>query len=323
MEQNIEAIERAVSVHLPGRTVQAVKDRGVWSRRIVEVTLDGGNVVFFKIELGSPLGTIKEPQVVRLFHDHGLPAPRVLAVDTSCEVIPYPYLVQERLGGARLGDLLDQVNEADALAIYEAMGRFYSRLHAIHYERSGWWVEAPDKPVDVLPNDFMYNAEIVGGSGKRALEQGRITKRTYNRAVALWAKHMDYLKDHRPSLVHGSLFLWTVYLDRDDGDWYITKLMDLNDVLWWDPAYDLAFLRYPPFGEVSAARWEAFLHSYGPAPERKRLLFYAVMQRLCAAMGTYLEPQTARNKAWSTRCLEDVDIFMDEIEPLSPGASPR
>lgn len=317
MDQIIEAeaIERAVRVHLPGRTVQAIKDRGRWARRIVEVTLGGGEVVFFKMEDPENLiGTIKEPQVVQLFRDHGLPAPRVLAVDTSCEIIPYAYLIQERMGGTRLGDLLDRVSEADALAIYETLGRFYSRMHAIHYQRSGWWVEAPDRPVDVLPNDYMYDAEIVEGSAKRALEQGRITQSTRNRVLALWAKHMDYLKDHQPSLVHGSPLLWTIYLDRDGGGWHVTKLMDLNDVLWWDPAYDLAFLRYPPFGEVNAARWEAFLRGYGSAPERKRLLLYAVMQRFCSAMGVYMEPQTARNSAWAESCLEDVDTFLDEIE---------
>jgi hypothetical protein len=47
----IQAIERAVSVHLPGRTLQSIKDRGVWERHIVEVTLDGAEIVFFKIQI--------------------------------------------------------------------------------------------------------------------------------------------------------------------------------------------------------------------------------------------------------------------------------
>jgi hypothetical protein len=28
-----------------------------------------------------------------------------------------------------------------------------------------------------------------------------------------------------------------------------------GDVMWWDSVYDLAFLRYPPFGEMTSQRW--------------------------------------------------------------------
>ena len=316
MDPVLEGIGRAVSVHLPGRTVERIVDRGRWERRIVEVTLDGGERVFFKFEANPEgvIGTIKEPQVVALFHRHGLPAPEVLAVDLSGQIIPQPFLIQRAMNGARLGDLLQQVDQTEALAIYEAIGRFYRRLHAIHNDRSGWWEESPDKPFQVSPNEFMYNAEVVGGSGKQALAAGRISEATYNRVAALWAREMGYLRDHQPSLVHGSPFLWTIYLARGEGGWAVSKLMDLSDVLWWDPAYDLAFLRYPPFGEAVPARWAALLRGYGPAPEDKRLLLYALEQRLCAGMGAYKEPQTAHNRAWAARCLADLEPFMDAIE---------
>ena len=87
----------------------------------------------------------------------------------------------------------------------------------------------------------------------------------------------------------------------------------MAELMWWDAAYNLAFLQYPPFGQVSASRWVAFLRSYGAEPERKRVLLYLVMQRLCAAMGIYKEPQTAHNAAWAAQCLADLDAILDEI----------
>jgi len=51
MDQMAKAIKRAVSVHLRGCTAQSIIDRGVCERHIVEVTLDGGAVVIFKIHL--------------------------------------------------------------------------------------------------------------------------------------------------------------------------------------------------------------------------------------------------------------------------------
>ena len=53
----------------------------------------------------------------------------------------------------------------------------------------------------------------------------------------------------------------------------------MAELMWWDPAYNLAFLKYPPFGQFREARWDAFLHSYGLEPERKRILLYLVMLR--------------------------------------------
>jgi aminoglycoside/choline kinase family phosphotransferase len=313
----IGAVTDAVRVHLSPQEVQRIEDKGQWMRRIIKVTLDDDRDVLVKVNVQSEWldSTVQEAQVVQMFRDHGLPAPRVLAVDTSCEILPYPYLIQEAVGGTRLGVLLKSVMENEVEAIYERVGDLYRRMHAIHHERAGVWNGSPAKTLDVHPNDYMYRAEIVEGSGKRALDEGRITSETYERAVTVWAAHLDYLKAHQPSLIHLSAFPWTIYLTSDRRGWRVTKLTSLGDVLWWDPAYDVACLHYPPFGAMTEARWAAFLRGYGQEPERKRVLLYAVMQRLCAAMGVYMEPASARNTAWAASALADLDGFLNAITP--------
>jgi hypothetical protein len=77
VEPIAETIKRAVSVHLEGRTVQSIRDRGVWERHIGEVTLDGGEVVFFKIQTTDWNMTGFTVKGVQLFQEHGLPAPRM------------------------------------------------------------------------------------------------------------------------------------------------------------------------------------------------------------------------------------------------------
>ena len=56
MESLDESMRKAVDIHLPGRAVLEVKDRGEWLRRLVGVTLDGNEKVFFKISIhiGEP-----------------------------------------------------------------------------------------------------------------------------------------------------------------------------------------------------------------------------------------------------------------------------
>lgn len=316
MELGRETIERIVAAHLPGRRVVGVDDRGEWVRRIYRVTLDDESAVAVKVRVHTDWldATLHEQRVVELMAAHSLRMPRVLAADASGSIIPAGYVIQEWVGGQRLDGLLPRLVRADSLVVYRAMGAFYRRMHAIRGPRSGVWCEDPEVTLPVSPNDYMYVAEIVGGSGKRAVDEGRLPRRTHERAVALWREHMDYLKNHRPSLVHYSAFPWAIYLEPDDPGWHVAKLTALGDVLWWDPVVDLAMLRYPPCGETTPAQWAAFLEAYGVEPEARRLHLYAVLARLCAAMGAYMAPDAPANEAWADRCLADVDGFLDVVE---------
>ncbi len=311
MQNMTEKIKAAIQKYLPDRSVHAIHDRGVWERHIMEVELDRHERVFFKIETSDLNMTGFEVEGVKLFQRHNLPTPRILAVDTSREIFPGPYIIQESVGGTRLGTLLETVDEDQVIQIYEALGSFYQKMHAIKSERSELLVPFPGAP---SPAEFMFQAEIIGGSGKQAADQGMISQSTYQRLVQLWQKNLNHLKEHQPTLIHTSPFLWTIYLERDNLEWHITKLSPMAEIMWWDPAYNLAFLQYPPFGSYQPSRWQAFLRTYGAEPERKRILLYLVMQKLCAAMGVYKAPKTEQNQIWAEKCLSDVDLILDEIE---------
>jgi hypothetical protein len=313
MEHIEEKIKLAVRQHLPGRTVHRIIDRGIWERHIVEVELDGGDVVFFKIQTTNWNMTGFEVKGVQLFQEHGFPTPRILLIDESREIWSHPYLIQEWRGGTRLSSLLENADEAEAGAIYETLGHFFRQMHNIHNERSELLIPFPGAP---SPHEYMYQAEIIGGSGRQALECGRINQATYDRAVSVWDENLDYLKDHQPSLISTSPFLWTIYLKRENQNWSVTKLTPMSELMWWDPAYNLAFLQYPPFGKFDQSRWDAFLRGYGSEPERKRVLLYLVMQRLCAAMGIYKAPHRAQHDDWAKNCLDDLEVILDDFSSL-------
>lgn len=38
------------------------------------------------------------------------------------------------------------------------------------------------------------------------------------------------------------------------------------------------------------------------------------MQRLCAAMGVYIEPEMPRNEEWRKNCLNDLEHFLKVLE---------
>ncbi|MDH5439556.1 MAG: phosphotransferase [Candidatus Bathyarchaeota archaeon] len=143
----------------------------------------------------------------RFFYEQGFPVPRILAVDDSCTIFKHPYVIEEYVRGTRLGTLLDQVSDAEAKEIFETIGRLFRRIHSILGKRSGIWLDGDPEKVVGSPNDYMFRVEILEGSGRKALEQRRVSLKTYYRAVALWARNMDYLNDHQATLVHGSPFL--------------------------------------------------------------------------------------------------------------------
>jgi hypothetical protein len=325
MQELKGSLERAVRFHLPGRAVISIKDRGEWVRRIIEVTLEKGERIFFKIDiphegqgwLQGKEGECHERDVAQILERHRLQVvPPVLVVDHSCEIIPYPFIIQSHVGGTRLGDLLKQLPAAEIEKIYETVGKFYSSMHAIFSQRAGVWVgSSPDKPWGD-PNGYVYQAEILQGSGLRAFQQGAIAQKTYDRVVEVWGANLDYLRNAQPSLIHFSPFLWNIYLDCDQGVWKISKLMSVGDFMWLNRSYDLACLQYPPFGEMKPSWWQAFLRGYGSLPEEKRILLYTILQRLCAAMGSYMPPESIHDQTWITRALHELDGFLDKIDSL-------
>ena len=312
MDYTKEQLSRVIGKHLPGRALAAVVDRGIWARHIVELTLDDGQVVFLKAHVHEEWAdsSEKEAYLASLLAAHGFPAPPTIGVDTSREILGQTYILQGKVRGVRLGDLLRRVGEEQATLIYTALGRFYRRLHAVHYARSGW-IDGPGRVLGLSPNDHMHHA--FGDTVRDLVARGRLAPASGDRLLDLFARNLAYLKDHTPSLIHGTIFFWTVHL-VDDGGWQVTHLSDMGDMLYWDPAYDLASIKYPPFGEESTARWQAFLAGYGEAPEEKRLALYGLMQRVTAATGGYLAPQTEENDRWEGSCLQDIDARIAALE---------
>jgi hypothetical protein len=126
-------------------------------------------------------------------------------------------------------------------------------------------------------------------------------------------EHLDWLKEHQPSLLISPL-PWSVYLERDP--WRVTKLMDLHDALYWDPAFDLAMLQNPPFRQgPGPASWAAFVQGYGQAPDEKRLHLYLLMQRIDAALGNYMAPGDVHDETWArveTCALDNILDFLGQ-----------
>jgi Phosphotransferase enzyme family. len=317
LNEHIDSIRVSVQRFFPGNPATEIIDRGFKVKHVFEVVLEDGTRLIYKVKTNPDMGDIwHEANVVRMFKNLNISSPEVLVEDESCSIISFPYLVQEKVGGHKLGDLLITASENEIKMMYEAVGKLYKVMHNVKNEKSGLWGKDPYRPLyPIEPTDYMFNAELINGSGKQAVDQGIISPEVYNAILSVWEENSTYLKTYTPSMIHVSPFLWNIYLEQA-GDWRISKLMSMGDVLWWDPAYDIATLKYPPFGSYNETYWTSFLNGYGDEPDEKRILLYAIMHRLCATMGTYMEPERYRDDIWDKACASTIAEYIKRIRAL-------
>ena len=287
--QIIEIIETL----LPEKNLQQVIDYGVWVRHNFELIFNDGTKAFMKIQVQNDWldSTINEAWLSKMLRDHGLPGPETIYMDSQGEHLGYPFLIQSELKGIHLSEWLSRTAQDEWPRLFEAIGEIYRKIHSIKGLASGVWDHGPEHTLPISPNDFYLNSEILDGSGKHARDAGFITKQEYLKIQSIWQEHLSALKDHMPSLVHGSPFPWTICLLKDElRGFKVTRLNALGDFLWWDPVYDVSFLLYPPGYVWPNDCKEALTAAYGHLPEEWRIKLYGILQHLCTLNDVYLDP---------------------------------
>ncbi len=96
---------------------------------------------------------------------------------------------------------------------------------------------------------------------------GLLKLQTLERVIKIWHSNIDNLKNHKVVLVHGTATPWTIYLEKDAVGQYYVSRMGAMDHLWWDAAFDLTMLRWPPLFTTVPGDWQAFVQSYGLLPD--------------------------------------------------------
>jgi hypothetical protein len=253
---------------------------------------------------------------ISLLQEHNFPVPNLVNINYSKEVIEYPYYISEFLNGIKLCTLWIQEPEDVKRGLYYVLGKLFSKMHTIHHTVSGLLTKDPYnvRYPSKNPTDHMSKAEIKNGEGKKAKELGILSENTYNKINELWEENLEFLKDHKPTLIHYSPFCWNLSFLKSNGKWKVSKMMALGDVLWWDSAVNLAFLKYPPFMHITESHWKGFLQGYKHPVDERRINLYAIMIRICTAMGTYYEPKYLKNPYLRKRLENDVELLIERIE---------
>ena len=212
-EELKKEIIKTIRLQLPGKGIKYVEDKGIWIKHIFKITFDDATCAYIKLAVNDMSDILMEANAVDLLLENGIHQPEVIKVDTSCSILPYPYIIQCGGEGKKLGDFLIENNANKLKQIYHAVGEYYRKFADITNDWAGVWDVIPEKKKYPLhPADAMYKLEIEQGSGYRAYSAGVISHGQYEQIKSVWQKNIPMLKERPVSLVHYSPFPWTIYI---------------------------------------------------------------------------------------------------------------
>ncbi len=307
---------RLAKSHFPDNTISWIEDLGTWVRHNFRVHFTDRKAIVYKFNINTDWldSSVHEYRVSEIFEKNGLPVSPVMVVDDTLQEIDHPFVAVEQGSGDRLDRLMHLKPDDEIKSMYQAIGRYYRKLHSIKGQQSGVWVNNPDELFDISPTDYLFENEIVGGSGEALVQKGTLSKLLHQRIIDVWRANLDYLKNHQPVLVHGSPFPWTIYLLKEGPGWQVSNITGLGDTFWWDAAYDLTFLLDPPFTFMFDPWRIAFLQGYGAKPEVRRLMLYRLLQTLCAVNNVYMQPKHDQIETWKQAAMHAIPGVLKTLE---------
>jgi len=307
---------RLAQSHFPENTISWIEDLGTWVRHNFRVHFTDRKAIVYKFNINTDWldSSVHEFRVSEIFEKNGLPVSPVMVVDDTLQEISHPFVAVEQGQGDRLDRLMHLKPDDEIKSMYQAIGRFYRKLHSIKGQQSGVWVDNPDELFDISPTDYLFENEIIGGSGEALVQNGTLSKLLHQRIIDVWRANLDYLKQHQPVMVHGSPFPWTIYLVKEGPSWQVSNITGLGDTFWWDASYDLTFLLDPPFTFMFDPWRIAFLQGYGAKPEVRRLMLYRLLQTLCAVNNVYMQPKHDQIETWKQAAMHAIPAILKSLE---------
>lgn len=305
--------------HFPDNEIAKIIDQGTWLRHTFRVEFQDRPAVIYKFHVNNEFsdGSVHEYRVSEILQHAGLPTAEILVVDNTNNLVNESFIVVTEGKGERLDRIIKKYPAATIPAAFYALGNFYRKLHKIRTKQSGVWQDDPRQVFPDAPNDLFFENEIVQGSAARLAANHVITKLTHQRITDLWQQNLPYLRSHQPVMVHASAFPWTVYLEKRNNSWDVSRTSSLSDSLWWDAAYDVALLIDPPFTYMFEDWRTAFWEGYGQKLEARRLMLYRLLQIMCAVNDVYMQPESEENEPWKQLALNSIPQILKSLEGQS------
>ena len=294
IEAKIPDILKAYRADLRAGSIQPAKS-GYNNPVFIVETSGGPDLVLRVIHSTESWKVHKEAAVYRLFEQQQIPTARILKVDSSRTLIPYDYMISEKLAGSSLSSQWEALSPKDLLSIYAELGDCLARIHSVPFDRFG----------DVQPAGGGFSAgpayELAGfdpgpfSQWKRMfieIIRARLQSLKGTAFDELRPQVLRYFQDNIglidypivPRLLHLDLHGGNVFVEQD----HVTGILDVEEALIGHNEYDLMRTELGNFDETTPDRREAFFAAYtrriplDPGCEQRRP-FYRLSRTLVQA----------------------------------------
>jgi aminoglycoside phosphotransferase (APT) family kinase protein len=248
----------------------------------------------------------KETRLLQMLtSETGVPVPRVLHLDDSCDLIPHPWALVTRLPGQRLSEIVDTLDDWELESIGYEMGRYLGHIHQIPLDEFGE-LFAPDPQ-----NHATEKGHIVAKVAEWlhiCSEESLLPVETADALHHLFAG-TQLLNRRQACLLHGDFRTENAIVERGTTGYHVTGILEFAYARGGSPELDIAKL-FAQSSEGSPAFEKGFLDGYVESGELvaqfwERLRLY---QALVCLEQVALAPEKGRH---SGECRAWLDEYLD------------
>jgi aminoglycoside phosphotransferase (APT) family kinase protein len=244
---------------------------------VYEIATTSGRAIFKAIDPGGmdPDGIALEAWVCERARAAGIPAPQVLAVDTTKARFPGSFFIMEKAAGAPLERLTLEDGQLHVLLV--EFGSHLRALHEIRIPGFGWLDEATFRAAgDVKGRAETWSAALmdeIEGSLRYLSDAGLASAEidAIQSTIEAGTGLLGSFTDGR--LLHGDIGLLHIWADPDA--LRVTSLVDFGERSTGDPASD--------FGDIEGSNLRSVLTGYEPEDASgtiDKVRFYALIRAI-------------------------------------------
>ena len=146
-----------------------------------------------------------------------IPTAEILAVDTSCQTMPYRYLVKSYISGrewAAVYPLLDETQRADA---FRQLGQAVAALHSISFSHFGEIIKDDQQSLTYFDTLIQWSESRIAAPPLREMARS-----------VLEARRELFASIYTSCLVHDDLHHYNVLFHEDNRRWSLATILDFD-----------------------------------------------------------------------------------------------
>lgn len=187
----------------------------------------------------------------------GIHVPRVVAIDTSKQHVPYPFLIMTHVPGTPMSEVLPSLDTVEQLSLIRQLGNVVGRIHALAFDPGS------------MPKEAMRwngNRESMEEDLAVLSDTGRMTRRARKHLEQFIAHHASLLAsmDRDVVVLHGDIAFRNTLLEQRPRGWTVSGLVDAELAGYGPRGRELRVLEPLDFRPLGLPGMRAaFLDGYG------------------------------------------------------------